>query len=329
MRKQRSVPYSRRGFLQAVGGAGIVVTAGCMTEGGAENSTTNRSTPISILAAGSLNNALLNGLEPVVDASVQIETHGSAQVARMIDEGLRDPDIVVVADTALFDGPLTPSWYSIFTSNAIVIAYNEETEEGQRLAASPDEWYTILASDEIALGRSDPKLDPLGYRALFMLELASRYYDTEDLASKLLQRDQIYPESSLISRFETGSVDAVIAYRNMAVERGYEFIDLPNQIDLSSPEHVDEWYSTVSYSLPNGKKVQGECISYGSTIRTMSDDALDVFNVLTTGAYLKQHGFILRETFPAHKGDTPQHVKKEVSSGDLFDSKNPTAMFQG
>ncbi|MFC7188949.1 hypothetical protein ACFQL7_03210 [Halocatena marina] len=119
----------------------------------------------------------------------------------------------------------------------------------------------------------------------------------------------------------------MIAYRNMAVERGYAFIDLPNQIDLSSPEHVDEWYSTVSYSLPNGKKVQGECVSYGSTIRTMSDAALDVFNVLTTGAYLKQHGFILRDTFPAHKGDTPQHVEKEVNGGHS-DSKNPTAMFQ-
>lgn len=306
MTEQRSPCHSRRGFLRAVGAVSLVGMAGCLTQ----------STPVTILAAGSLNNALSNGFEPSVDTPVQIETHGSRKVARMVDEGLRDPAIVAVADTALFERPLTPPWYSVFTSNAVVIAYNSDTEGGRRLAdAGTDEWYTVLARDDVDLGRTDPKQDPLGYRALFVLELASRYYNTDNLTSKILQRDQIYPESSLISRFETGSIDAAIAYRNMAVERGYEYIDLPDQIDLSNPEYVDEWYSTVSYSLPNGSDIQGGCISYGSTLRTVNEATLVVFDVLTTGDYLKRHGFVSRESFPTYEGDVPQRVERAISHG--------------
>lgn len=317
MKKQRSSGRrSRRNFLRAVGTVGLAGVAGCLkgnsrgSVGSGGSGSTEGGSPITILGAGSLNNALLNGLEPAVETPVQIETHGSARVARMIDEGLRDPAIVAVADTALFDQPLTPPWHSVFTSNAIVIAYNSETEGGQRLVdAGADAWYTVLAGDDIDLGRTDPDQDPLGYRTLFMLELASQYYNIDDLKSKILQQNQIYPESSLISRFETGSVDAVIAYRNMAVERGYEFISLPDQIDLSNPNHIDE-YSMVSYSLPNGT-AQGGCISYGATLRTMSDAALGVFDALTTGAYLERHGFILRESFPTYEGDVPQQIERK------------------
>jgi hypothetical protein len=42
---------------------------------------------VAILAAGSLQHALENGLKPAVDVPVQVEAHGSATVARLIDEG--------------------------------------------------------------------------------------------------------------------------------------------------------------------------------------------------------------------------------------------------
>lgn len=286
------------------------------TEGGTEATTQDggggQSMTIAILAAGSLNNALKNGLKPAVDVPVQIESHGSATVARLIDEGKRDPDIVSVADVALFEEPLSPPWHSVFTSNAVVIAYNSDTEGGQRLAdAGKKNWYEPMASGDVKIGRTDPDQDPLGYRALFTLELASRYYDgASNLREKIPKRNQIYPETALISQFETGSIDAAIAYRNMAVERDYEYIDLPDQIDLSNPQYNEEWYSTVSYTLPSDQKIQGGLISYGSTIRKMSDAALDVFVTHTTGNYLDEAGFLLREQFPTYKGDVPQRVRQ-------------------
>ena len=308
-------PTTRRRFLLAAGSAAVAGTAGCA---GARDRGDSQSTTIAILAAGSLQNALANGLEPAVDVPVEIEAHGSATVARMIDEGQRDPDIVSVADVALFEEPLSPSWHSVFTSNSVVIAYNPDTAGGARLAeAGTERWYEPMANGEVAIGRTDPDQDPLGYRALFTLELASRYYDdASDLRAQILERDQIYPETSLISQFESGSIDAAIAYRNMAVERDYEYIELPDQINLSNPRYAEEWYSTTSYTLPSGQEIEGGTISYGSTIRHMSEAAVSTFDVHTTGSYLQEHGFLLRGQFPAYTGDVPQRVREATDHSD-------------
>lgn len=311
---------TRRRFLLTAGTAAVGATAGCTTGSGRDG---GRSTTVAILAAGSLQNALANGLRPLVDVPVRIETHGSATVARMIDAGQRDPDIVSVADTALFEHPLSPDWYSVFASNALVVAYNPETAGGRRLAeAGPQDWYEPIAAGEVALGRTDPDQDPLGYRTLFMLDLASRYYDDAgDLGDRILRRDQIYPETSLLSQFETGSIDAAVAYRSMAVERGYEYVELPDPIDLSDPAYADDWYATVSYTLSNGRTVRGGVIGYASTVRHLSDAAVAVFDAHTTGRYLEAHGFLLREQFPAYTGDVPSRIERATARDEAHRSR--------
>jgi molybdate/tungstate transport system substrate-binding protein len=302
--------YSRRAFLRVAGIAGVGGIAGCLGSGG-------DSATVAILSAGSLQHALENGFESSVDVPVRIEAHGSATVARMVAEGQRDPDVVTVADTALFEAPLSPPWYSEFASNAVVVAYNPDTEGGRRVAeAGADRWYEALLSDGVSLGRTDPDQDPLGYRALFSLELASRYYDDAPaLHERVPRREQIYPETGLITRFETGAIDAAIAYRNMAVERGYEYVGLPPEIDLSDPDYVGDWYSTVSYELPEGTVVDGDLIAYASTIRNGSDAALTVFDAHTTGAYLAESGFLLRDRFPHYEGDVPADVRRATAQG--------------
>lgn len=280
--------------------------------GGTATSATSRkqSGPVSILSAGSLELALTKGLSGTVDTKLQIESHGSSTVARMIDEGQRDPDIVTVADTALFDGPLHPPWYATFASNSVVIAYNQNTKAGKQLGkAGADDWYNYLLDNEVSLGRTDPTQDPLGYRALLMLELASRYYDdANNLRQKIPKQNQINPETGLISQFESGNIDAAIAYHNQAVERDYEFIDLPDQIDLSNPKYEKKWYSTVSYTAPSGKKTKGGLISYGSTIRHLNPTTVSVFKTETAGQYLEKFGFKIPESYPKYNGNPPSAV---------------------
>lgn len=268
-------------------------------------------TIVSVLAAGSLNNALEHGLNPNVDGSVQIEARGSAELARLIAEHRKDPDIVAVADPALFDSPLHPEWYAEFATNALVLAYDTSSPRGHRLAnAGPDDWYTVLKSDDMQLGRTDPDLDPLGYRSLFMLELATEYYDTPwDLREVLPRRDQVYPETQLVSQFETGGIDAAIVYRNMAVERDYEFIALPSAIDLSDPAHAAD-YQAATYTLPSGKTVTGGVIAYGATIRHASPIVREVFDVLTTGSYLDEFGLGVPPTYPHYTGNVPRTLTK-------------------
>jgi len=342
MRKQRGNAHarSRRGFLRATAlgaVAGLTGLAGCpsgvsLGREGSGDATTS-SAPVDVLAAGSLQHAFETGLVPAVDVQLRIESHGSATVARLIDEGQRDPDIAAVADTALFEQPLSPPWHSVFASNAVVLAYNPETDGGQRIAEADagggeraqtgtERWYDPLLDGDVRLGRTDPDQDPLGYRALFVLELASRYYDDAPaLHERIPTRKQVYPETGLISQFETGSIDAALAYRNMAVERDYEYVGLPDQIDLSNPEFADDWYETVSYELPSGQEIRGGLIGYGSTIRKPSDAARSVFDVLTTGEYLAESGFLLREQFPRYEGDVPEPVRRATSGSAETDSE--------
>jgi len=313
-------PTTRRRFLLTAGTAAVAGIAGCT---GGRNRGGDQSPTVAIFAAGSLQNALANGLKRAVDVPVEVEAHGSATVARMIDEGQRDPAIVSVADVALFEAPLSPSWHSVFTSNSVVIAYNPDTAGGKRLAeAGTERWYEPMVDGDVRIGRTDPDQDPLGYRTRFMLELASRYYDdASNLRAQILEREQIYPETSLLSQFESGSIDAAIAYRNMAVEREYEYIELPDQINLSNPAYAEDWYSTTSYTLPSGQEIQGGLISYGSTIRHTSDAAVSVFDVHTTGRYLEDHGFLLRDQFPTYTGDVPQSVRQATERSNANRSR--------
>jgi molybdate/tungstate transport system substrate-binding protein len=294
----------RRAFLSAVGAVGL---AGCT--GGRTGARA-----VAILAAGSFQHALETGLKPAVDVPIRVEAHGSATVARMVAEGQRDPDIVTVADTALFADPLSPPWYATFTSNAVVLAYNPETAGGRRVAEA-ERWYDPLVAGDVRLGRTDPDRDPLGYRTLFTLELASRYYDDAPALREVIpDRRQVYPETALLGEFETGSIDAAFAYRNMAVERGYDYVDLPAEIDLSNPAHADR-YATVSHTLPGGREIRGDPIAYGSTIRRSSEAARSVFATHTTGDYLDESGFLRRDAFPRYAGEVPAAVRAATSDG--------------
>jgi molybdate/tungstate transport system substrate-binding protein len=302
---------SRRAFLASAAGVGVAL-AGCSSASGSASRGTGAtngsgSGPVSVLSAGSLELAFGEGLSEAVDTDLRVESHGSSTVARLVSEGQRDPDIVALADTALFDGPLHPSWYSVFASNAVVIAYNPNTEAGERLGeAGSENWYDVLLDEDVTLGRTDPTQDPLGYRALFTLELASRYYDdANDLRERVPERDQIYPETGLISQFESGNVDAAVAYRNMAVERDYDYIDLPDRIDLGNPKYEADWYSTVSYTAPSGKTTRGGLIGYGSTVRNVNPTTKAVFETLTTGDYLEAYGFEVPANYPETHGNPP------------------------
>jgi len=287
------------GVATALGGG-----AGCSRALGS-----NRAESVSVLGAGSLNNAFENGLRPHTETRLRTETRGSAALARLVAEGQKDPDIVAVADVSLFDAPLDADWRAEFATNSMVLAYNADTEGGQQVAAAGREgWYRPLLGGDVRLGRTDPDLDPLGYRTLFVLELATGYYGLDtDLRAAIPGSGRVYPETQLVSQFETGGVDAAFAYRNMAVERGYEYVDLPGAIDLGDPDRADR-YGAATYELPDGLVVSGGVVSYGATLRTRSRAATEVFETLTAGEYLTDFGFGLPEGHPRYRGDVPDRL---------------------
>lgn len=282
----------RRSVLAAVGGAALGGVAGCLGRGRSR---------VELLVAGSLKAAASDALAAATGPDLAVEARGSVSAARLVADGNRDPDILALADPALFERLLDADWYSVVASNELVVAYNPDTSGGQRVPEAAS-WTDALRREDVSLGRTDPDLDPLGYRTIFALELAS-----EGLAEQILRPDQRYPETQLLAQFETGSVDAAMVYRNMAVERGYPFRSLPPAVNLGDPARADH-YATVAYELPDGTVARGSPIEYAARRRSADAATVQVFETLLAGSWLRDHGFRLRDQYPRMEGDVPDDV---------------------
>lgn len=290
---------SRRRVLARVGlGVPLVGLAGCAGGG-----------PISVLTAGSLHAAFTDGLQSLADPQLEVEAYGSAHAARLVADGQREPAIVALADPELFDTILATEWHALFASNAIVLAYNPATAGGRRVADA-EPWFEPLLADGLTLGRTDPELDPLGYRTLFTLRLTADRAERPDLPDRILGPDQRYPETQVLARFETGSVDAAFVYRSMAEERGYPYRSLPAAVDLSDPGRA-ETYASVRYTFADGTTVAGAPIEYAAHLRTATDRTRGVFRTLVGSAaeYLVPHGFTVADRHPTYVGDVPPAIR--------------------
>ena len=159
------------------------------------------------------------------------------------------------------------------------------------------------------LGRTDPDLDPLGYRTLFALQLAAERDDRPGLVERVLRPDQVYPETSLLSRFETGELDAAVVYRSMAADRDFEYRELPPAVDLSDPARDDQ-YRGASYTLASGETVTGKHVAYGVRARSGSEATRRTFETIAAGDLLADHGFVVPETFPVFEGEVPRGYRR-------------------
>jgi len=289
---------TRRAVLTALG-SGVAATAGCGAFGRER---------VEVLVAGSLQSAASETLQSQTDVDLAVEARGSVQAARLVADGKRDPDIVALADPALFDRVMDTDWHAVVASNEMVLAYNPETDGGTRIAEA-DSWYDPLRGDSVSLGRTDPTLDPLGYRTLFVLSLAADYYDESGLPDAVLSPDQTYPETQLLAQFETGAVDAAFVYRSMAIERDYPFREFPPEIHLGDPAH-SEAYRTVSYELSGGTTITGSPIEYGAVRRDDHGATRTAFETVLSGDWLAPHGFTVRQPYPRLVGDVPSTVTR-------------------
>ncbi|MFB6308107.1 MAG: extracellular solute-binding protein [Haloarculaceae archaeon] len=289
---------SRRAFLAGLASA-TVGTAGCVASGSPQ--------PVSILAAGSLQRALRGEFRAAVEEPITVEARGSVAAARLVADGRRDPDVVALADPTLFSTILSAPWHATVATNALAVAYDEGSEGGRKVAEA-ERWYRPLAGDDVALGRTDPDLDPLGYRTVFALQLAAARHDRPDLPDQVLGPEQVYPETALLSSFETGGLDAAVVYRSMAVDRDYPRVDLPPAVDLSDPER-SEAYARASYTLPNGTTVHGDAIRYGAWLRTDRPATRRVFRALAEGTGLPGHGFTIPDSYPHYHGTVPKPLR--------------------
>ncbi len=178
------------------------------------------------------------------------ESAGSLETARKLTELGKQPDIVALADEDVFPQLLMPahtSWYVRFAHNRMVLAYTEKSRGGREITA--DNWWRVVQQPGVETGRSDPQLDPNGYRTLLVMQLAERHYAKPGLAAQLLKvmpdRNVRPKEADLVGLLQAGEFDYIWSYESMAQNLGLKYVRLPDAIDLSSPAEAAT-YATAS-----------------------------------------------------------------------------------
>jgi len=234
-----------------------------------------------VLYAGSLGAIMEKALGPAFQRASGYEFRGEGQgsvgAAKMIRDKLRSPDVFVSADpvvnTNILMGP--PShlvdWFLTIAAGELVLGYNPKSrfkDLFEQAKAEKLAWYEVLAKPGVKLGRTDPSLDPKGYRALFLFELAERYYNRPGLTGLLggaTNPAQIFPEPELLIRLESGQLDAAIFYRHEVVAHGLPFIALPDEINQSNPRFA-AIYKERTYTTDRGVTFGGSPILFTITI---------------------------------------------------------------
>jgi molybdate/tungstate transport system substrate-binding protein len=210
---------------------------------------------------------------PKVD--LQREAGGSQACARKITDLKKPCDIMASADYKVIDKLLIPQyadWNVRFATNQLVLCYTNKSKFAGEVNAK--NWYEILQRKGVIWGHSDPNLDPCGYRALMVLQLAEKYYKSPGLYDKMIAnrpKENIRPKSvELVSLLQTGNMDYAWEYLSVAVQHGLEYVLLPDEINLGNYK-FDDFYSQAVVKV-TGKKpgtfmdMKGGSVTYGITM---------------------------------------------------------------
>ncbi|HZU11292.1 MAG TPA: extracellular solute-binding protein [Chloroflexota bacterium] len=245
--------------------------------------------PVNVAYAGSLVNVNEDLIGPAFSAATgyvyQGKAAGSAAIANQIKGKIIQPDIVELADPAmnrLLMGAANGnyvSWYLTFAGSQLVIGFDPRS----RFAAAFRQvqhhtlpFYRALEQRGLRIGRTDPALDPKGYRALWMANLTQRVFHQHNFTRRIFgaveNPSQVFPEETLVARLLTGQLDAGVFYLSEVRDLGIPYIALPSQVNLGSNRYA-KLYATQRYTPPTGPTVMGGPIRYTITIPSTARNA--------------------------------------------------------
>jgi molybdate/tungstate transport system substrate-binding protein len=213
--------------------------------------------------------------------AVRGDPRGSVAGAHLIREGVWRRDVYITADPATLRllGPHDPGWAVVFARSEIVIAYSEESRFAPALDSAGRRelaWPEVALRGGFRLGRTDPDLDPKGYRALFAFQLAEQHYSLPGLADILLAgpagRESVFPEEHLSARVQTGSLDAGIFYLAEAKAHGLRVVRLPRMLGQGDPRDT-EALGRLQHRTADARDFQGSPIAYAATVPLNARDS--------------------------------------------------------
>jgi molybdate/tungstate transport system substrate-binding protein len=237
---------------------------------------------VNVYYAGSLVNLNENLVGPAFASATgftyQGKSAGSAAIANQIKGKIATPDVVEFADPAVNKSLMGSangnyvSWYFTYATSKLVVGFDPKSKFAKEFRAvqqGKTPFYQALEQKGIRLGRTDPNLDPKGYRAIWMANLTQKEYHLKGFETKIFgateNTSQVFPEETLVARILTGQVDAGIFYLSEVKDLGIPYINLPAQVNLGSTKYT-KLYATQHFTTAAGQTVTGSPIQYTITI---------------------------------------------------------------
>jgi molybdate/tungstate transport system substrate-binding protein len=260
-------------------------------QGSADNEPLIRgSGSVHVMYAGSLTRFFEKSFGPAFQAATafnfQGEGRGSVAIANLIKGKVKTPDVFISADPKVNESLQGDSngnyvsWWVPFARTEMVIAWSPKSRFRADFEAAQSgnrNWESVLEQPGLRLGRTDPELDPKGYRTLFLFQLDEERTGASGEAKRILgpldNAAQIFPEEQLVARLQIGEIDAGVFYLIEAIEAGLPHLRLPSSVNQGDPTQSSH-YARASYTNKKGVTFQGSPILYTvaipSTVRNRS-----------------------------------------------------------
>lgn len=235
------------------------------------------------------------------NTEVLLEPAGSVECIKKVTENKKPADVIASADYALIPQYMVPNdadWYLTFAKNSMVLTYADSSKYADEI--NKDNWYKILARDDVRWAFSDPNADPCGYRTPMVIKLAEGKYGDNTIFNTLVEKHSkitatkegnvwtldatnpspdgtkltIRPKSvELVQMVQAGGIDYAWEYHSVAVQNNLKFVELPEEIDLSAVKYADN-YKTVQTKAVKGNGTTnyvGSPIVYGVTVPKIAE----------------------------------------------------------
>jgi len=239
--------------------------------------------------------------EKYPNTEVLLEPGGSVDIIKKVTDTDKPADVVASADYALIPQYMVPNdadWYITFAKNSMVLTYADKSKYADEI--NSDNWYKILAKDDVRWAFSDPNADPCGYRTPMVIKLAEGKYGDNTIFKTLVEDHSkiiatktgnvwtldatnpspdgtsltIRPKSvELVQMVQAGGIDYAWEYHSVAVQNNLKFVELPEEIDLSAVKYADN-YKTVQTKAVKGNGTTnyvGSPIVYGVTVPKIAE----------------------------------------------------------
>jgi ABC-type molybdate transport system substrate-binding protein len=192
------------------------------------------------------------------EVTVTDTSGGSVDLVRRFAAGHLECDVIAPADYLVIDAMLKPArladYTIVFASGRMVLAYTVTDPKAGSLRVSgsfepPSSipqvtagWHDVLTAPGVRISGAHPFMDPGGYRAHMIFELAQAHHKVPGLHNALLQHYQVNvadPSSSAPAPALGRDFNFQFTYEHTAAtsakrDASYRYATLPPEIDLSN-----------------------------------------------------------------------------------------------